>query len=55
MYNRNLKKFLDLIPNNIFEEYLGKSPKSRDIEDLVSSFIELTKKDVSITKSSIKS
>lgn len=44
MYNRNLKKFLDFIPNNIFEEYLGKSPKSRDIEDLVSSFIELTKK-----------
>ena len=32
MYVRNLKKFLILIPNNIFEDYLGESPKSRVIE-----------------------
>jgi len=28
MYVRNLRKFLNLIPNNIFEEYLGESPKT---------------------------
>ena len=28
MYVRNLKKFLNLIPNNIFEEYIGESPKT---------------------------
>jgi len=33
MYVRNLKKFLNLIPNNIFEEYLGESPKSRETEE----------------------
>jgi len=33
-YTRNLRKFLNLIPNNIFEEYLGESPRSREIEDL---------------------
>jgi len=27
MYVRNLKKFLNLILNSIFEEYLGESPK----------------------------
>jgi len=31
MYIRNLKNFLNLIPNSIFEEYLGESPKSRDL------------------------
>jgi len=33
MYVRNLRKFLDLIPNKIFEEYLGEAPKSRKIEN----------------------
>ncbi len=28
MYTRNLKKFLNLIPNKIFIEYLGESPKT---------------------------
>ena len=28
MYVRNLRKFLNLIPNSIFENYLGESPKT---------------------------
>ena len=55
MYTRNLKKFLNLIPNSIFEEYLGESPRSREIEDLSTSFINLTKKEIKITKQIIKS
>jgi len=55
MYVRNLRQFLDLIPNGIFEEYLGESPKSREIEDLATSFANLAKKDIKITKSIIKS
>ena len=55
MYVRNLKKFLNLIPNNIFEEYLGESPKSREIEDLSTSFTNLAKKDINATKQIIKS
>jgi len=55
MYVRNLRKFLNLIPNNIFEEYLGKPPKSRNIEDLSTAFINLAKKDVKATKQILKS
>jgi len=55
MYVRNLRKFLELIPNGIFEEHLGESPKSRKIEDLATSFASLAKKDIKITKSIIKS
>jgi hypothetical protein len=32
MYTRNLGKFLNLIPNKIFVEYLGESPKSWEIK-----------------------
>src|SRR3989338_11533748 len=55
MYTRNLKKFLNLIPNSIFEEYLGESPRSREIEDLATSFVNLTRKDLKTTKQIIKS
>jgi len=55
MYVRNLRKFLNLIPNNIFDEYLGESPKSREIEDLSNSFASLAKKDINVTKQIIKS
>ena len=54
-YTRNLKKFLNLIPNNIFEEYLGEPPKSREIDDLATSFTYLAKKDIKVIKSIIKS
>ncbi|PJC49752.1 MAG: hypothetical protein CO032_08275 [Nitrosopumilales archaeon CG_4_9_14_0_2_um_filter_34_16] len=55
MYVRNLRRFLNLIPNNIFEEYLGNSPKSREIEDLSTSFTKLAKKDINATKQIVKS
>ncbi len=55
MYVRNLKKFLNLIPNNIFEEYLGEAPKSREIEDLATSFTNLARKELKVTKQIIKS
>jgi len=54
MYVRNLRKFLNLIPNNIFEEYLGESPKSREIEDLATSFTNIARKDIVATKQIIK-
>jgi hypothetical protein len=54
-YVRNLKTFLNLIPNNIFEDYLGESPKSREIQDLAASFTSLAKKDINATKQIIKS
>jgi len=54
MYVRNLKKFLNLIPNSIFEEYLGESPKSREIEDLATSFTNIARKDIAATKQIIK-
>jgi len=55
MYVRNLKQFLNLIPDNIFEEYLGESPKSREIEDLAESFTNIARKDINATKQIIKS
>ncbi len=55
MYIRNLRIFLNLIPTKIFEEYLGESPKSREIEDLSTSFARLAKKDIAATKQIIKS
>ncbi len=55
MYERNLRKFLNLIPNKIFKECLGESPKSRKIEDLSTSFTSLAKKDIAATKRIIKS
>ena len=55
MYVRNLRKFLNLIPNNIFEDYLGESPKSREIEELAASFTNIAKKDINATKQIIKS
>ena len=54
MYVRNLKKFLNLIPNSIYEEYLGESPKSREIEDLATSFTNIARKDIAATKQIIK-
>ena len=55
MYVRNLRKFLNLIPNNIFDEYLGESPRSREIEELAASFTAIAKKDITATKQIIKS
>ena len=54
-YTRDLKVFLNLIPNNIYEDYDIKSPKSHELEDLCTSFVNLAKKDTSIIKTIIKS
>ncbi len=54
-YTRDLKVFLNLIPNNIYEDYDIKSPKSHELEDLYTSFVNLAKKDTSIIKTIIKS
>ncbi|MDH3617569.1 MAG: site-specific integrase [Nitrosopumilus sp.] len=55
MYIRNLRIFLNLIPNKIFEDYLKEKPRSREIEDLATAFANLAKKDINITKQIIKS
>ncbi|HSA76496.1 MAG TPA: hypothetical protein VLE02_03020 [Nitrosarchaeum sp.] len=54
-YTRNLKRFLELIPDEIFVKYLNNTPKSREIEDLSNAFISIAKKDIDIIKSIIKS
>ena len=54
-YASNLKAFLDLIPNSIFEEYSGSAPESRGIEDMSEAFLGLAKKNPSTAKSIIKS
>ena len=54
-YTSNLKAFLDLIPNSIFEEYLESSPESRSIENMSGAFLDLAKKDPVAAKSIIKS
>ncbi len=54
-YVRNLKRFLNLIPDDIFVKYLGMVPKSRELEDLTNAFIGIAKKDINVTKSLIRS
>ena len=54
-YASNLKAFLDLIPNKIFEEHAGGTPRSRDVEDMSEAFLDLAKKDAAVAKSIIKS
>jgi len=51
-YAGDLKMFLSLIPNNIIEDYLLVSPKSRKIRDLDASFTALAKKDINATNQS---
>ena len=43
-YNSYLKLFLDLIPNEMFKQYLQHEPQSREIEDLASAFTEIAQK-----------
>ena len=54
-YTRNLKAFLNLIPNSIFEEHCGRAPKSRSVEDMSEAFLDLAKRDAGTAKSIIKS
>ena len=43
-YTRDLKVFLNLIPNNIYEDYDIKSPKSHELEDSLHIICKLGKK-----------
>ena len=45
-YARNLKKFLDLIPDEIFAKYLQQAPRSRGVEDLADAFVRLVRCDI---------
>ena len=54
-YARNLKKFLDLIPDEIFAKYLQQAPRSRGVEDLADAFVRLVRCDIKSTKAIIRS
>ena len=53
--SENLTRFLNLIPDDIFEKYLGEKPKSRDVKEMSQYFIDLARKDITTTKSILKS
>jgi hypothetical protein len=54
MYVRNLKKFLNLIPNNIFEEFCGTAKIQRNRRSS-NSIYKSCKKDIQATKFILKS
>ena len=54
-YTRNLTRFLNMIPDYIFEQYLGEKPQSRDVKEMSQLFIDLARKDITVTKSILKS
>ena len=53
-YNSYLRLFLDLIPNEMYKQYLQHDPKSRDIQDLASAFTEIAQKNVKNAKDIIQ-
>ena len=53
-YNSYLRLFLDLIPNEMYKQYLQHNPKSRDIQDLASAFTEIAQKNVKNAKDIIQ-
>lgn len=53
-YKRDLGQFLDMISDMDFLKYLGHKPKSRSVEDLAESFVELARKNMPIVKSAVK-
>ncbi|MCE2507648.1 MAG: hypothetical protein J4F36_14505 [Nitrosopumilaceae archaeon] len=53
-YNSYLRLFLDLIPNEMYKQYLQHNPKSRDIENLASAFTEIAQKNVKNAKDIIQ-
>ena len=56
-YIRNLTRFLNMIPDDVFGQYLGEQPKkkSRDVKEMSQLFIDLARKDITVTKSILKS
>ncbi len=53
-YSRDLKQFLEKIPDDFFMQYLDEKPRSRDLEDLSESFVGLAKQDMMPIKAAIK-
>lgn len=54
-YTRNLKRFLSLILDDIFEQHAGGAPASRETEDLAEAFVRFAKRGIAAAKSIIKS
>ncbi len=53
-YQRDLHQFLEKISDDFFMQHLKEPPKSRDLEDLCESFVNLANKDMLPIKASIK-
>jgi len=53
-YNSYLKLFLDLIPNEMYKQYLQHEPRSRELSDLAFAFTEIAQKNVKNTKGIIQ-
>jgi len=47
-YKNVLHSFLKLIPNQIYTDNLGKTPKDREDETLAKFFVELARKNMAI-------
>ena len=45
-YNSYLKLFLDLIPNEMYKQYLQHEPRSRELSDLAFAFTEIAQKNI---------
>ena len=54
-YTRNLEQFLNLIPDSVFEDGMGRAPASRNIRDLADAFVLLARQNLDAAKSIIKS
>ena len=54
-YTRNLDQFMNLIPDSVFEDSMGKAPVSRNSRDLADAFVLLAKQNLDAAKSIIKS
>ena len=53
-YNSYLKFFLDLIPNEMYKQYLQYEPQSRDVQVLSSAFTEIAQNNVKNAKAIIQ-
>jgi len=53
-YNSYLKLFLDLIPNEMYKQYLQHEPQSRELSDLAFAFTEIAQKNVKNAKGIIQ-
>ena len=54
-YTRNFEQFLNLIPDSMFEDGMGRAPASRSAQDLADAFVILARNNLNAAKSIIKS